>query len=105
MSSNTSTTNCANISYTNGTTNCTTSGGANCVNPTGTNATKCVCATGFTAQTDGTCKSSSASPLAIAIICALIVSIIASIAVAAIVIRRKVSNARAADAIVSDAFQ
>ena len=48
--------------------------------------------------------SSSASPLAIIVICALIISIIASIATAAVMIRRKATNARAAEAIVSDAL-
>ena len=48
--------------------------------------------------------SSSASPLAILIICSLIISIIASIATAAVMIRRKANNARAAEAIVSDAL-
>ena len=66
----------------------------------------CECTEGYTQDaTTGACsKSSSASPLAILIICSLIISIIASIATAAVMIRRKASNARAAEAIVSDAL-
>ena len=66
----------------------------------------CECTEGYTQDaTTGACsKSSSASPLAIIMICALIISIIASIATAAVMIRRKANNARAAEAIVSDAL-
>ena len=65
---------------------------ADVTNTTGPN-TQCIAA-----------GSSSASPLAILIICSLIISIIASIATAAVMIRRKATNARAAEAIVSDAL-
>ena len=68
---------------------------------------KCVCADGYTSNdTSKLCEknNSSASPLAILIICSLIISIIASIATAAVMIRRKANNARAAEAIVSDAL-
>ena len=68
----------------------------------------CTCTEGYTQDnTTGACSksgSSSASPLAILIICSLIISIIASIATAAVMIRRKATNARAAEAIVSDAL-
>ena len=49
-------------------------------------------------------NSSSASPLAVALIFALIVSVIVTITAAVVVIRRKANRAMEAEAIVSDAF-
>ena len=65
----------------------------------------CLCADGYTQdETTGECKASSASPLAVALICALIVSVVASVATAAVVLKRKAAATRDVFPVVSDAL-
>ena len=88
--------NCTNITFVSGKTDCAALGGITCVNPTGSGATTCACKYGFTAQSDGSCSSSSASPLAVALIVAFVASVIAVVAASVAIIRRKVMGAAGA---------
>lgn len=99
------TTPCTKIPYIAGYTDCSVlTGCANGTNKTAPSYDNCTCATGYILQDDGSCKASSASPFAIALICAMIISIAASIATAVVVVKRKANERRNAEALVSDAL-